>query len=438
MKLGEQIAAKIYSMDKTITYIVILLMLFSVALIYSSTGKLAVLKHEGNNIAYLGRHCAYLLLSFGVMVAMRSINYTIWKRYAFFLLMFAYGVLLYAILFGSEINGTSRWIKIPIISVTFQASEFAKIAIIIMTAKILSIYQLENYCYKGAVTLFLGLCGPLIVLVMLDDFSTAGLMGCACAAMFIVGRVQWRVIGKWILIFSVFVTIGVVAIVKIPQLEKIGRIATIKARMERFVSDEEKDITGKDNQEIRSRLALANGGLIGTGPGNSVQRNYLPHPYSDFIYAIIIEEYGIVFGILVILSYLAIFTRIGAIIRRCKRVFPALLITGLSVLFTLQALIHIGVCVGILPVTGQTLPFLSWGGSSLLFMGMLVGMILSVAATFSQEAVEGKEMDYYDTLEGDYHGEYTDSMDAQNELNEDETTRHYTESELNKDSGRDY
>lgn len=440
MRFFDKFRIAFLNMDKTITYIVISLMLFSLVVVYSATGRLAAKYYDGAGIYYLLKHACLLGLSFCCMIGFSMINYTKLKKWAARGLLGSYVLVGLAIVLGAQINGTSRWLEIPFIGFTFQPSEFAKISIIIMTAKIIALFQTERYCHRMAFYCFIVSCGILLGMIMWDDFSTTMLILLACAAMFVVGRLQWRFIIKIVFLLISGLALIVLLLFQFPQLEKIGRVATIKARIERFISNEEKDITGKDNQEIRSKLALASGGLIGTGPGNSIQRNYLPHPYSDFIFAIVIEEYGLLVGGVVTLAYLILLTRVGIILRRCKRVFPALLITGLGVLLTLQALMHIGVCVGFFPVTGQTLPFMSMGGSSLCFMGALVGMILSVESTFSAEAVEGKNMDYYDTIEDNYHGEYGDEEDKNDEtdkfnsMNEADLHEIYSNSELDNRS----
>lgn len=411
MVLIERFRMAFLTMDKTITYVVLFLMLFSMVVVYSATGRLAAIYYDGNGMYYLLKHAVLLAISFMVMVGFRMVNYTTLKKYSTRCLLISYVLVILAIAVGAQINGASRWIEIPFIGITFQPSEFAKISIIMVTAKIIALFQTENYCHRHSLILFALSCGSLLFLILLDDFSTTVLILATCAIMFVVGRLQWRVIIKLSLQLLILLAFLIFLMMQFPYLERFGRVATIKARVERFMDDGEKDITGKDSQEIRSKLALASGGLIGTGPGNSVQRNYLPHPYSDFIFAIIIEEYGLLAGGVVTLAYLIILTRVGIILRRCKRVYPALLITGLGVLMTLQALMHIGVCVGFFPVTGQTLPFMSMGGTSLCFMGALIGMILSVASTFSSKAVEGKNMDYYDSMEDDYNGEYNEEYE---------------------------
>ena len=170
----------------------------------------------------------------------------------------------------------------------------------------------------------------------------------------------------------------------VPKVAEIGRIATVKSRIVNFFNPE--SVNSDDSyQSDQAKIAVAKGGLVGLGPGNSVQRNFLPHPYSDFIFAIIIEEYGLLGAGVVMLLYLIILYRIGVIVRRCTRTFPAILVTGLGLSIVFQALVNMGVCVGLMPVTGQPLPLMSMGGTSLIFTSAAFGMILSVSHTFSEE-----------------------------------------------------
>ena len=181
--------------------------------------------------------------------------------------------------------------------------------------------------------------------------------------------------------------VGVILVLAftVPQFEKIGRVATIKGRVTNFFSGAKKEREGSSYQSDQAKIAVAKGGLMGVGPGNSEQRNFLPHPYSDFIFAIIIEEYGLLGGGLTLLLYLIILYRIGVIVKRCTRTFPALLVTGLGLSIVFQAFVNMGVCVGLFPVTGQPLPLVSMGGTSLLFTSAAFGMILSVSHTFQED-----------------------------------------------------
>ena len=211
--------------------------------------------------------------------------------------------------------------------------------------------------------------------------------------MLFVGRLSLKTFSKIIggLVLLVVLLVAALFIVPEKQLGKVGRLLTVKSRLEAFFvpSKANKDDSYQSDQ---AKIAVARGGLFKVAPGTSVQRNFLPHPYSDFIFAIIVEEYGLGGAGVVMLLYLIILYRVGVIVRRCTRMFPAMLVTGLGLCIVLQALINMGVCVGLFPVTGQPLPLVSMGGTSLLFTSAAFGMILSVSHTFSEEGErEAKE-----------------------------------------------
>jgi len=292
--------------------------------------------------------------------------------------------LLWAKFAGTNLNDADRWIPLPL-GLSFQPSELAKLGIIMYTARIIAFYQTDKGCSDEALKNVLLFTGPLIFLIFLDNFSTSFLLGLICMTMLFVGRLRLKLI--LISFASLIALVGVILVLAftVPQFEKIGRVATIKGRVTNFFSGAKKEREGSSYQSDQAKIAVAKGGLMGVGPGNSEQRNFLPHPYSDFIFAIIIEEYGLLGGGLTLLLYLIILYRIGVIVKRCTRTFPALLVTGLGLSIVFQAFVNMGVCVGLFPVTGQPLPLVSMGGTSLLFTSAAFGMILSVSHTFQED-----------------------------------------------------
>lgn len=384
--------------DKILWYVIIMLMIVSIMLVYSSTGRLAYNKQEGNTLFYLGRQLGLLAGCFGVLFVMQSFSWRWLYRNAGILLVIAAGLLLLAALGGTNINGAGRWIKIPIVGITFQPSEFAKIAIVIYTAKLLSDYQTERGCEDEALRRF-WIPALVIGLIFLDNFSTSALISVVCLVMFMIGRIRWKLLAK-----TCGAMVGALALVLalgilVPQVKEWGRIGTIVGRMTAFVvkSDDE-DQKDYNFQSEQAKIAVAQGGLLGCGPGNSVQRNFLPNAFSDFIYAIIIEEYGLGGGGFILLLYAVILFRAGVIGRKCMRsdnlnsrgtpdVFPSLVVIGLGLSVVLQALFHMGVNVGALPVTGQTLPLVSMGGTSLWFTSAALGIMLGMAHAFSPEGL---------------------------------------------------
>lgn len=387
--------------DKILWYVIIMLMIISVILIYSSTGKLAYNKQDGNTWFYLFRQLKMIAGCFVVLFATQTLSWRLLYKYAGPLLLVAAVLLVMAAFGGDNINGAGRWIKIPFVGFTFQPSEFAKIAIVIYTARLLSDYQTERWCDDEALKKF-WMPALVIGLIFLDNFSTSALITVVCLVMFMVGRLRWKLLfktsGILVGLFALVIVLGIT----VPQVQEFGRIGTIVGRLTAFFVKDgggEDAESGKKDYHMQSEhacMAIAQGGLFGCGPGNSTQRNMLPHAYSDFIYAIIIEEYGLGGGLFVFLLYAVILFRAGVIGRMSMQsehlnprgapeVFPALLVVGLGVSVALQALFHMGVNVGALPVTGQTLPMVSMGGSSLWITSAAFGIILCVAYSFSAE-----------------------------------------------------
>ncbi|WP_455949610.1 FtsW/RodA/SpoVE family cell cycle protein [Odoribacter laneus] len=367
--------------DKVLWYIIIILMLASIMVVYSSTGQLAYREKGGNTSFYLIKQLILMLGCIGVIIGLQSVHYKYFLTFSKVVLGMSFIFLLWAKFAGTNLNDADRWIPLPL-GLSFQPSELAKLGIIMYTARIIAFYQTDKGCSDEALKNVLLFTGPLIFLIFLDNFSTSFLLGLICMTMLFVGRLRLKLI--LISFASLIALVGVILVLAftVPQFEKIGRVATIKGRVTNFFSGAKKERGDSSYQSDQAKIAVAKGGLMGVGPGNSEQRNFLPHPYSDFIFAIIIEEYGLLGGGLTLLLYLIILYRIGVIVKRCTRTFPALLVTGLGLSIVFQAFVNMGVCVGLFPVTGQPLPLVSMGGTSLLFTSAAFGMILSVSHTF--------------------------------------------------------
>lgn len=367
--------------DKVLWYIIIILMLASVMVVYSSTGQLAYREKGGNTSFYLIKQLILMLGCIGVIIGLQSVHYKYFLTFSKVVLGMSFIFLLWAKFAGTNLNDADRWIPLPL-GLSFQPSELAKLGIIMYTARVIAFYQTDKGCSDEALKSVLLFTGPLIFLIFLDNFSTSFLLGLICMTMLFIGRLRLKLI--LISFASLIALVGVILILAftVPQFEKIGRVATIKGRVTSFFSGAKNDRGDSSYQSDQAKIAVAKGGLMGVGPGNSEQRNFLPHPYSDFIFAIIIEEYGLLGGGVTLLLYLIILYRIGVIVKRCTRTFPALLVTGLGLSIVFQAFVNMGVCVGLFPVTGQPLPLVSMGGTSLLFTSAAFGMILSVSHTF--------------------------------------------------------
>ena len=370
--------------DRILWYVIIGLMLASVMVVYSSTGSLAYRVRSGNTSYFLIKQVILMSGCLVVVLTLQSIHYKYFLSFAKIVLGMSFIFLLWAKFAGTTLNDAGRWVTIPGIGFTFQPSEMAKLGVIMYCARVIAFYQNERCCDDEALKKILFVAGPVIFLIFLDNFSTSLLMGLVCLAMLFVGRLRLKLIAMSVGALVATIVVLLVLAFTVPKVAEIGRIATVKSRIVNFFNPE--SVNSDDSyQSDQAKIAVAKGGLVGLGPGNSVQRNFLPHPYSDFIFAIIIEEYGLLGAGVVMLLYLIILYRIGVIVRRCTRTFPAILVTGLGLSIVFQALVNMGVCVGLMPVTGQPLPLMSMGGTSLIFTSAAFGMILSVSHTFSEE-----------------------------------------------------
>lgn len=364
--------------DRGIWIIVFILSVISLLAVYSATGTLAYKRFGGNTQYFLMRHFAFMMLSFGVMYLVHMVRYTRLLRIAKLLFYLSIPLLLYTMFGGLTLNQASRWITVPILNLSFQTSDFAKLALMMYLAALIAARQqnIEDF-NKGFKILIIPVL-IVTVLILPSDFSTAALVFMSSIILMYIGRVKVQHIlglaGVGVVALTIFILVVMVS-------DKQSRVGTWKNRIENFVDD-----SGDGNfQSNQSKIAIASGGLTGKGLGHSVQRNILPHPYSDFIFAIIIEETGVVGAIIVIFLYLVLFYRTSVLVRRSNRVGPALLVAGMMILMVMQAFVHMSVCVGLLPVTGQTLPFVSMGGTSMLISSVQMGVILSVSRSLEKD-----------------------------------------------------
>ena len=369
--------------DKIIWGVVIVLSLISLMAVYSSTGSLAYRMHKGHTEVYLIKQLGVLIAGLGIIYVAHKVNYVIYSKIAVFLFAISIPLLLYTLFFGTTLNEGSRWIRLPLIGITFQTSDLAKLGLFMFLARQLSRIQNDLGNFKRvALNIFL----PLIVicgLIAMANLSTALMIGFSCCFIFFIGRIQISHLlilsTTGILLFGILFTVS--------KLTGFGRAATWEARIKNFSSNDKDDVPYQVQQ---AKIAQANGGLTGVGPGNSSQRNFLPHPYSDFIYSIIIEEYGLLFGgIGMVFLYLLFLWRSIIIFRRCPFAFGAFLAVGLSFTLVFQAFLNMAVNVNLVPVTGLTLPLVSMGGSSIWFTCLAIGIILSVSRFV--ENTEGNE-----------------------------------------------
>ena len=382
--------------DKVIWMIVVFLALISMLVVYTSSDSLAYRSYHDNNTKVLMQHLMMLVFGLFVLLVAANIKYRRYAKIMPLLFWISIPLLLYTLLFGKTLNNASRVINLGI--VTFQTSDLAKVALIGMLARILTLYRDRLDNLKD---LFLMVMLPVLVIVGLifrENFSTAAMIFTTCIVMMFLGKIKMKYLVGFV---GTIAFVGALAILVLLQVmknnpEKMNRSMTWVNRIERFVgtSDAEADKNDeKDFQITQSKIAIAGGGVIGKMPGKSTQRTILPHPYSDFIYAIIIEEYGLVGGVFVLLLYLILLYRATLLMIRAPQSFGAMLAFGLAFSIVMQALVNMGVAVGLLPVTGQPMPLVSRGGTSLAFTGLAIGIIISVTREINNNNENNSEVE---------------------------------------------
>ncbi len=385
--------------DRVIWAIVIILTLVSLLVVYSSTGSLAY-KYSKSTESYLFKQLGFIILGVVIIYFAHRVNYTIYSRVALILFLISIPLLLYTLLFGVQLNAGSRWIKLPVINMTFQTSDLAKLALFMYLSRQLSRKQNVIKDFKKG---FLPIVIPVAIIVLLiapANLSTALLIAGTSFMLMFIGRVSIKHILATLAIAMIPVVLLLTIAVKyydktehapkeLPAILSVGRIPTWIGRIQTFMYSSKEDQNEKMYQINQAKIAIANGGFIGLGPGHSLARNYLPQAYNDFIFAIILEEYGLVGGVLIVLVYLLFLYRCIRVYRKCPFAFGAFLALALSFMLVIQAIANMGVNVNLFPNTGVTLPLVSMGGSSFLFTCLSIGIILSVARNVEQ--LEGME-----------------------------------------------
>lgn len=381
--------------DKVVWAIVVLLTMMSLLVVYSSTGTLAY-KLSKSTESYLFKQFAFIAVGVVIIYFAHLVNYSIYSKVAQILFIASIPLLIYTLFFGTNLNEANRWIRLPIINLTFQTSDLAKLALFMYLSRQLSKRQEVIKDFKKG---FLPLIIPVFVicgLIAPANLSTALLTGATSLILLFIGRVSLKHIGLVILIAAIPVSflIGLAKMYyneaeghadPMPSMLRKGRVETWIKRVQSFMYADKEE---SSYQVQQAKIAIAKGGWAGLGPGNSEARNFLPHPYSDFIYSIIIEEYGFVGGVAVLLIYLLFLYRCIRIMKKCPYAFGAFLSLGLSFTLVIQGMANMAVNVNLFPVTGVTLPLISMGGSSFLFTCLAIGIILSVARNI--ELREGK------------------------------------------------
>ncbi|MGB3849619.1 MAG: FtsW/RodA/SpoVE family cell cycle protein [Tunicatimonas sp.] len=349
--------------DPVIWFVVLALSALGVLVVYSAASSLAYRVRGGNTEYYLFKHTSLLLLSLLAMWFTHRVDYRYFARISTLALILSVPLLLYTWKFGQTINEASRWLVLPVLDQAFQPSDLAKLALITHLAGMLSRRQQVIHNFKSTMLPLLLWCGAICGLIALTDLSSAAMLFATCLLLMFIGRVPTRYLLALILAGGL---VGSAA----AALGQRGETAW--NRLTTYVNDDQVSF-----QTQQSYVAIATGGITGKGWGQSEQRNILPLSYSDFIYAIIIEEYGLLGGVLVILLYLVLLYRGMRAVSLSQQAFGGLLSAGLSFAIVIQAMANMAVAVGLAPVTGLPLPLVSMGGTSLLFTGVALGIILS-------------------------------------------------------------
>lgn len=361
--------------DRFLWGLIALFMFVSLLSVYSASVGVAYASHQGNTFYFLRTQFVMLFVGLVIIVVTHWIPYIKYMQFATIGMVVSLGLLAVTLVAGVSINEASRWLVIPVIGLRIQTSDLAKVALVIYLARGLTVYQHELNNFT-TVTMKLGLpVAAVFILVMPENLSTAVMIAGISMIILFIGRVPVKFI-------LAYIGLGLAAIILMVTLLMIikkdnNRVMVWKARIEAFFSG--KSDPDDDYQANQAKIAISTGKLFGKLPGGSTQRNMLPQSNSDFIYAIIVEEYGLFGGTIIILCYLALLYRGIQIARKCDYAFPTLMVLGLTIMIVLQAFVNMLVAVGLFPVTGQTLPMISWGRTSVLVISFSLGAILSVS-----------------------------------------------------------
>lgn len=383
----------IFKGDKVIWIIFLFLCLISIVEVFSAASTLTY--KSGDHWGPITQHSIILMVGAVVVVFMHNIPYKWFQVFPVFLLPLSV-VLLGLVMMMERINGAARWMTF--MGIQFQPSEVAKMAVIIVTAFILSKEQDEDGASPKAFKRIMIITGVVCLLIAPENLSTAALLFGVVFLMMFIGRVAMK---KLLILFGGLAGVAIVGVAflvltKNSDLPFLHRFDTWRARIEKFTDDTEvpaaKFDIDKDAQIAHARIAVATSNVVGRGPGNSVQRDFLSQAFSDFIFAIIVEELGLIGGAFVVFLYVCLLIRVGRIAKKCDRTFPAFLIIGIALLLVSQAVFNMMVAVGLAPVTGQPLPLISKGGTSTLINCAYIGMILSVSR-YTAKLEEIKEHD---------------------------------------------
>lgn len=361
--------------DRVIWALVAVFMIYSLLAVYSASVGVAFTSYGGNTTYFLRSQFFMLILSLVIIIVVHYLPYRIYSSLAGLLLLIAIGLLILTLFVGARLNEATRWLEIPGTGFRFQTSDLAKVALVLYLARVLAQYQdeLKNF---SLVTKYLVVPVAIVcALILPENLSTALMVFTVSMIILFIGRVPFR----FLLVYIGMALAGILLFAMVLTVfTRDNRVEVWKERIESFFSDDPD--RESDYQSDQAKIAISTGGLFGKAPGKSTQRNMLPQSNSDFIFAIIIEEYGLLFGAIpLIMAYMILLFRGITIARKCETAFPAFLVMGLIVMIVVQAMLNMLVAVGLFPVTGQTLPMVSWGRTSVLIMSFSIGAVLSVS-----------------------------------------------------------
>lgn len=377
--------------DRVIWALVVVFMIYSLLAVYSSSASVAYMKHGGNTTYFLKSQFFMLLLSLGIIVVVHYLPVRIYSSLAGLILVFSVALLILTFAIGSRVNEATRWIEIPGTGFRLQTSDVAKVGLVIYLARALARFQNELNNFMLVTRYFMLPIGVICALIMPENLSTALMVFAISMIILFIGRVPFR----FLLAYVGIAFAGVILLAMLlSAVSNDNRVEVWKNRIKSHFSG--KVDPDADYQSNQAKIAISTGGLFGKAPGKSTQRNMLPQSNSDFIFAIIIEEYGLLFGAIpLILAYMILLFRGIVIVKKCETAFPAFLVMGLIIMITIQAILNMLVAVGLFPVTGQTLPMVSWGRTSVLVMSFSIGAILSVSrvvnARLKQEEIPDED-----------------------------------------------
>jgi cell division protein FtsW len=375
--------------DKAIWALVALLAIFSFLPVYSASSNLAYLYGDGSTLPFLLKHFAHLILGFFILYGVHKIPYNYFKGLSIIMLPVIFVLLLVTLAEGTTIAGAnaSRWIRIPFVGVTFQTSTLASVVLLTYVARYLSRIKDKTVSFKETL---LPLWMPVFVILTLilpANLSTTAIIFTMVVMLVFVGGYPWKYLMIILGIGLVMLTLFVLTAKAFPDVFP-NRVDTWMNRIENFTNSED---TEADYQIEKAKIAIASGGITGLGPGKSVQKNFLPQSSSDFIYAIIVEEFGIVGALIIMFFYLFLLFRLVIVAHKADSVFGRLLVVAVGLPIVFQALINMAVAVELFPVTGQTLPLISSGGTSIWMTCLALGMVLSVSA--KREIIKNEEQE---------------------------------------------